>query len=39
MESTQQIQSKKRTLNMVGTHELGWKFRSKQDIIVYLDQQ
>ena len=39
MESTQQIDSKKRSLNMVAAQELSWRFKSKQDFYVYLDQQ
>jgi hypothetical protein len=39
MESTPQIESKKRSLTMVAAAELSWKFKSKQDFIVYLDQQ
>ena len=39
MESNQQIESKKRTLGHVAAAEMTWKFKSKQDFIVYLDQQ
>ena len=39
MESNAQIDSKKRSLSMLSAQELAWKFRSKQDFIVYLDQQ
>ena len=34
----QQItESKKRTIGMMHASELAWKFKSKQDLIVYLD--
>ena len=39
MESNQQIDSKKRSLNYVAAQELSWRFKSKQDFYVYLDQQ
>ena len=39
MEGTQVKESKKRTINMVAAQELAYKFKSKQDFIVYLDQQ
>ena len=39
MESNEATESKKRTLGMVAAAELSWKFKSKQDFIVYLDQQ
>ena len=39
MESNQITESKKRSLSMVAAQELSWKFKSKQDFIVYLDQQ
>ena len=37
MESNQQTESKKRSLEYVAAQELSWKFKSKQDFIVYLD--
>ena len=39
MESNQQTESKKRSLEYVAAQELAWKLKSKQDFIVYLDQQ
>jgi len=39
MESNAQIQSKKRNIGMVAAQELIGKFKSKQDFIVYFDQQ
>ena len=39
MEQSQISESKKRSLNMVAANELAWKFKSKQDFMVYLDQQ
>jgi len=39
MESTEQIQSKKRTIGMVAAQEWEGKFKSKQDFIVFFDQQ
>ena len=39
MQGDQISESKKRSLNMVAAQELAWKFKSKQDFIVYLDQQ
>ena len=39
MESEQITESKKRSLSFVAAQELAWKFKSKQDFIVYLDQQ
>ncbi len=39
MESNQITESKKRSLTMVAAAELSWKFKSKQDFIIYLDQQ
>ena len=37
MQGEQITESKKRSLNMVAANELAWKFKSKQDFIVYLD--
>ena len=39
MDSEQITESKKRSLSYVAAQELTWKFKSKQDFIVYLDQQ
>ena len=39
MEPNEITESKKRTLGMVAAQELAWKFKSKQDFIIYLDQQ
>ena len=39
MESHQITESKKRNLNMVHAQELAYKFKSKEDFIVYLDKQ
>ena len=39
MESNKQIESKKRTLGMLAAQELAGRFKSKQDFIIYLDQQ
>ena len=39
MESNPQIESKKRTLGQVSANDLVSKFKSKQDFIIYLDQQ
>ena len=38
MEQQQITESKKRTLSMMQAGELAWKFKSKQDFVVYLDQ-
>ncbi len=38
MEGQQQTESKKRAMVNISAQELKWKFRSKQDLIVYLDQ-
>ena len=32
-------ESKKRSISTMHASELAWKFKSKQDFIVYLDQQ
>ena len=37
MEQQPTEESKKRTLGMMHANELAWKFKSKQDLIVYLD--
>ena len=37
MESDPITESKKRSLATVAATELAWKFKSKQDFIVYLD--
>ena len=39
MEQEQIKESKKRTLKDIAAAELAWKFKSKQDFVVYLDQQ
>ena len=39
MESSAQIQSKKRNVGMLAAQELIGRFKSKQDFIVYFDQQ
>ena len=39
MESNPITESKKRTMTQVAANELAWRFKSKQDFIVYLDQQ
>ena len=39
MESNQITESKKRSLTVMHAQELAYKFKSKQDFIVYLDQQ
>ena len=39
MEPNEITESKKRTLGYVAAAELSWKFKAKQDFIVYLDQQ
>ena len=39
MESNPVVASKKRSLNMVAANELSWKFKSKKDFMVYMDQQ
>ena len=39
MESNPITESKKRSLSFVAAQELSWKFKSKQDFIVYMDQQ
>jgi hypothetical protein len=39
MESNAQTESKKRTMTMVAAAEISWKFKSKEDFVVYLDQQ
>ena len=38
MESNQVTETKKRTLGMMQAGELAWKFKSKRDFVVYLDQ-
>ena len=38
MESSQQIESKKRTIGQMNAAELSWKLKSKEDFIVYLDK-
>ena len=38
MDSNDNIQSKKRTLGYMNANELTWKFKSKEDFIVYLDK-
>ena len=38
MESNQITETKKRTLGMMQAGELAWKFKSKRDFVVYLDQ-
>ena len=39
MESQQITESKKRSIRDMAAAELSWKFKSKQDFYVYLDQQ
>lgn len=39
MEQEQITQSKKRTLKDLTAAELSWKFKSKQDFVVYLEKQ
>ena len=39
MESHQATEAKKRSLGLMHAQELAYKFKSKQDFIVYLDQQ
>ena len=39
MESTQQTESKKRTIKDFTAQQLAGKCRSKQDFVVFLDQQ
>ena len=39
MESEQITESKKRSIGQITANELAFKFKSKQDFIVYLDQQ
>ena len=39
MESHQATEAKKRSLGLMYAQELAYKFKSKQDFIVYLDQQ
>ena len=39
MESSKITESKKRTLGMVAAQELIGRFKSKQDFIIYFDQQ
>ena len=39
MEANQIVENKKRSLNMVAANELSWKFKSKKDFMVYMDQQ
>ena len=38
MESNQIQETKKRTIGAMKAGELAWKFKSKKDICVYLDQ-
>ena len=39
MESNQITESKKRSMTAMHAQELSYKFKSKQDFVVYLDQQ
>ena len=39
MESNPVTESKKRQIGQITAAELSFKFKSKQDFIVYLDQQ
>ena len=39
MESNQITESKKRSLRDVAAAELSWKFKSKQDFVVYMKEQ
>ena len=39
MESTEQIDSKIRTIGQMNAGELSWKLKSKQDFIDYLDKR
>ena len=38
MEPSQITETKKRTLGMMQAGELAWKFKSKRDFVIYLDQ-
>ena len=38
MEEDPTTQSKKRSMAFLNANELSWKFKSKQDIVTYLDQ-
>ena len=39
MESNPITESKKRSLSFVAAQELSWKFKSKEDLLDYLDKQ
>ena len=39
MEQSQIKESKKRSIRDITTHDLAFKFKSKQDFLVYFDKQ
>ena len=38
MEDDPNIANKKRSLQFINSNEMTWKFKSKQDLYVYLDE-
>lgn len=39
MDFNSATESKKRSLAMVASQELSWKFKSKKDLVNYIDKQ